>query len=116
MKKEDIILLPIPGIDHNYNSKLWEIFSSYSEIQSVILYGSRALGTYEAGSDIDLTVKGKNLSTEWLNNLAVKIDDLLMPYEVDISIFDHIQNHDLIEHINRVGIDIFKKRNQTNEL
>jgi len=33
-----------------------------------------------------------------------EIDDLLLPYTFDISIFNQISNPDLIEHINRVGL------------
>jgi hypothetical protein len=47
------------------------------------------------------------LSTGWLMDLSAKIDDLLLPYEIDLSIFDHIDNPDLIEHIQRVGRVVF---------
>lgn len=32
------------------------IFSQYSQIKRVILYGSRVKGNYRQGSDIDLTI------------------------------------------------------------
>ena len=38
-----------------------------------------------------------------------EIDDLLLPYKFDISIFHQINNLDLIDHINRVGIEIYSK-------
>ena len=85
-----------------------EIFKAEQNITEIILYGSRAKDTYKPGSDIDLTFKGDKLTTVWLLELNVKIDDLLMPYEVDLSIFDHIDNLDLVDHINRVGMVVFK--------
>ena len=39
-----------------------------------------------------------------------EIDDLLLPYSFDISIFDHLENPALIEHINRVGIIFFSRK------
>ena len=73
----------------------------------MILYGSRAKETHRPGSDIDLTLKGNTLTTGWLMDLASKIDDLLLPDEVDLSIFEHIDNPNLIDHINRVGKVVF---------
>lgn len=36
-----------------------------------------------------------------------EIDDLLLPYNFDISIFSMLTNRDLTEHIVRVGIPIY---------
>ena len=102
----------IPGIGRENNEKLFNLFKREPKISSVILYGSRAKGTYRPGSDIDLTIKGDELTTDWLLGLDMKIDDLLMPYEVDISIFNHIDNPELLEHINRVGKEVFKNDRQ----
>lgn len=87
--------------------KLTAVFEAEPEIGEVILYGSRAKKTHRPGSDIDLTLKGRGLSTQFLMELAGKIDDLLLPYEVDLSIFDHIDNQALVGRINRVGMVIF---------
>jgi uncharacterized protein len=93
----------IPGLLPEESTRLLSIFRSDEAVTEVILYGSRAKGTYREGSDIDLTVKGCGLNTAQLMEWAGKIDDLLLPYEVDLSIFSHIDNIDLIEHIQRVG-------------
>ena len=73
-------------------------------IEKVVLYGSRAKGNYKTGSDIDITLFGENLT---LNNsvypLMDEIEKLYLPYTFDISIFEHIDNKNLIDHINRVG-------------
>ena len=36
-----------------------EAISKYPEIEEVIIFGSRAMGNYKKGSDIDLALKGK---------------------------------------------------------
>ncbi len=95
--------MDIPELGSDETEKLKAIFSGEPSIAEVILYGSRAKGTYRPGSDIDLTLKGEGLTTSFLMSLSVKIDDLLLPYEVDLSIYEHIENRDLIDHINRVG-------------
>ncbi len=97
----------IAGINENDMTKLESVFDAEPCVAEVILYGSRAKGIYRQGSDVDLTLKGEGLTTNWLMSLSVKIDDLLLPYEVDLSILEHIDNPDLINHINRVGKVIF---------
>ena len=85
------------------------IFKKYGEIERVVLYGSRAKGNYKPGSDYDITLVGNNINLSILNKISLDIDDLLLPYKFDISIFNHIKNTELIEHIHRVGITIFSK-------
>ena len=97
----------IEGISSGDMDRLKLVFEQESALSEVILYGSRAKGTHRPGSDIDLTLKGTSLTTKWLVELSCKIDDLLLPYEVDLSIFDHIENQDLVDHINRVGKVVF---------
>ena len=89
--------------------KIRLLFAKNERIESVILYGSRAKGTYKPFSDVDITLKGDELTRHDLNFLKLSIDDLLLPYQFDISIFKSLKNPDLIEHINRVGIEIYKK-------
>lgn len=80
------------------------VFGNHSEIESAILYGSRAKGTFHSGSDIDLTLTGAGASQQLLYELLTELDDLLLPYTFDLSIFTHISNQDLIDHIQRCGV------------
>jgi len=85
------------------------LFKSYKEIDAVILYGSRAKGTYRPSSDIDITIKGEHFEDSLVGKLAEEIDDLLLPYSFDISSWSQIDNPDLLAHIERVGIIIYQK-------
>ena len=40
-------------------------------------------------------------------NIETKVDDLLLPYVVDLSIWEHIRNDDLRQHIQRLGKVVF---------
>ncbi|AKJ65540.1 nucleotidyltransferase domain-containing protein [Kiritimatiella glycovorans] len=99
----------IPGLDPDEMERIMSIFGSEPEVKEVILYGSRAKGTHRPGSDIDLTLKGPNLSPEILTDLMLRMDELLLPYEIDLSIYDRIDNPDLIEHIDRAGKEIVRR-------
>ncbi len=77
------------------------------EITGVILYGSRALGTYKNGSDIDLALLGNNLTLRDTFKLEEDLERLDLPYKFDISIYKQIDNEALKKHINDFGISIF---------
>ena len=91
------------GLKESIIDKIREVFSHYPEVKEVILYGSRAMGNYKNGSDIDLTLKGDELNLAILNKIDWELDDLLLPYTFDLSLYKHIDNPDLINHIKQVG-------------
>ena len=96
------------GLSDNDIKQINRIFNQYPEIEKVIIYGSRAKGNFRDGSDIDLTLIGEGVNLSMLLKIEEEIDDLLLPYTTDLSIFPKIDNPDLIDHINRVG-NIFYK-------
>lgn len=85
------------------------VLSSFPEIDQAIIFGSRAKGTFKNGSDIDLTLIGNNLNQSILFELIDKIDDLMLPYSFDISIFENVSNTEFKAHVNRVGKTFFEK-------
>ena len=85
------------------------IFTQFNTIEVAIIYGSRAKGNYKPASEIDLTLKGNELDISVLNRLSWVLDDLLLPYTFDISLFKNISNKNLIEHIDRVGIIFYNR-------
>ena len=95
--KEEVIL----AIQH--------VFARYPEVEKVLLYGSRAKGNYKPASDIDLTLLGKNINNTLLNKISWELDDLLLPYTFDLSLFDHLSNIALLDHIERVGVIFYYK-------
>ncbi len=97
------------GLKDKTIEQINRIFSKYVQVESVILYGSRAKGNYNYGSDVDLVLKGNNLDIKLVSKISSEIDDLLLPYSFDISIYRQINNADLIKHINRVGVAFYNK-------
>ena len=86
-------------------------FAKSEHIERVVLYGSRAKGNFKPFSDVDITLFGSELTQSDLSQLLVDIDDLLLPYQFDVSLFKTLKNQDLIAHIERVGIEIYNKNN-----
>ncbi|MDA3899731.1 MAG: nucleotidyltransferase domain-containing protein [Spirochaetes bacterium] len=98
------------GLSDEVIKKLITVFSKFRNIEKVIIYGSRAKDTFKAGSDIDLTLVGKQLTlSNCLYPVIDEIEVLLLPYIVDLSIYSQVNNPDLIEHIDRVGKIIYQR-------
>jgi predicted nucleotidyltransferase len=91
-------------------AKIHEVFGRHPEIEKAVLYGSRAKGNFKPGSDIDLTLIGENLDSKILGRLDGELDDVLLPYEFDLSIFSKLTHPELIEHIRRVGIIFYERK------
>jgi predicted nucleotidyltransferase len=89
--------------------KIQTVLSHYPNIETVILYGSRAMGNYRNGSDIDLTFQGKCLDADVLYRVDDELDDLLLPYHFDLSLYQEIDNSSLLAHIERVGLRFYEK-------
>jgi len=84
------------------------VFKQFDAIGKVVLYGSRALGTHKPGSDIDLALFGSEITPDLIASIAILIDDLLLPYTLDLTAYALIGNDALREHIDRVGIELFQ--------
>jgi len=93
------------GLNHHVVRSLKAVFAKHPHIEKAFVYGSRAKGNYRHNSDIDITLVGASLDTTELLKIEGEIDDLLLPYKVDLSIFHQIENPDLIDHIQRVRLE-----------
>lgn len=60
-------------------------------------------------ADVDITFMGENIGSSEFNRLFLDIDDLMLPYNFDLSLFSSLANPRLREHIDRVGIVIYDK-------
>lgn len=97
------------GLNDTELQALRTTLASIPEVEEAIIYGSRARGTNRAASDIDITLKGSALTYLQLALLDARIDDLYLPYFVDLSLFSMLKNPDLLESIDREGKVLYKK-------
>ncbi len=97
------------GLTESCVAKILKVAESFVEIETLVLYGSRALGTYKNGSDIDLVMLGEKLDSAVLGKFSLALDDLLLPYTFDLALFSQIENQELRKHIERVGQTLYKR-------
>lgn len=91
------------GLSLETITRINAVFAKHSQIKKVILYGSRSKGNYREGSDIDLTLDAPDLTTSELLKIENDLEELMLPYKIDLSLMHQIEGTDLIEHIQRVG-------------
>jgi predicted nucleotidyltransferase len=97
------------GLSEDSIKLIHDILKKYPEVEKAIIYGSRAKGNFKIGSDIDLTLLGKDLSYRTQSSIVGDLDDSSSPYLFDISIFDKLNSPSLEEHIHRVGKVFYQK-------
>lgn len=83
------------------------VLRDYPEIVRATIFGSRAKGNYRQGSDIDLCLDAPTLSMRRRLVLENQLDDLLLPWKIDLLVRHEVDNPALLEHIARVGLELF---------
>lgn len=97
------------GLSDSTVAKICDVLARFPAIDKAVLYGSRAKGNYRPGSDIDLTLQGATLTPRMLADIADALDELLLPYSIDLSIFERLNHAELREHIERVGFVLYER-------
>lgn len=99
------------GLKEATIEKICGILAQFPQVEKAVIYGSRAKGNYKNGSDIDLTLYGsQTLTLDVLYKIEQQLDDLLLPYKFDLSIFSQLSDPDFIAHIQRVGLLFYERK------
>ena len=98
------------GLSDTAIAQIREVFAKYPEVESAVLYGSRAKGTYKTGSDIDITLLGAGVTSQVLAAIQEDMEQGLLPYRFDLSIQSQIAHPGLLDHIRRVGVVLYQNR------
>lgn len=97
------------GLSSDTLARMQTVFAHYPQVETVLIYGSRAKGNFRPGSDIDLTLMGSELNNEVLDRILVELDELNTPYMLDVSLFGQIASQPLLQHIERMGKVFYQK-------
>jgi len=98
------------GLTDRTVAQIHEVLARFPEVEKAMLYGSRAKGNFKQGSDIDLTLLGADVTKKILGQIQGELEDGLLPYRFDLSIFSQITQADIIEHIRRSGVIFYEKK------
>lgn len=95
--------MTIPGLPTPASESILQTIGAQPQVQRVVLYGSRALGRQRSGSDVDLCLVAPSMSLAELLELEAQLDDLLLPWQIDLQLDHLISNEALRDHIQRAG-------------
>lgn len=95
------------GMEDEELQLMRNIFSMTPHLEKVVLYGSRAKGTNKPFSDVDITLIGDQLTQDDLTDVMYRLSESSLPYFCDVSLFSHLNNPALIDHIQRRGKIIY---------
>ena len=94
-------------MSYGFNEKqlglIIDILSQFPEVDEAIVFGSRAMGNFKNGSDVDIALKGsidENIVTKISRRLN---DESPLPHIFDIVDYHTISSADLITHIDSFG-------------
>ena len=82
------------------------VFRLHPEIESATVFGSSAKGTHTERSDVDLVLTG-DVEPLRAEGIAAELDELPLPYRFEVQPWAHIRYRPLLDHIRRVGIQIY---------
>ncbi len=89
------------GLPKRTIDELLSYFKSKPDIERVLIFGSRAKGTYRNGSDIDFAI--------WTDNhddffrIAGELDELPTPYKFDVIDYKTLTHQGMLNSINNDG-------------
>ena len=98
------------GLSENIILQIKSVFEKNEKIEKAVIYGSRASDNFRKGSDIDIVLYGEKLNFNDLLSIENQLDDLMLPYKIDLSLFHKIKNPNLTEQINKFGKVFFIKK------
>ena len=84
-------------------------FREIPEVEKVIIFGSRAMGNFKKGSDVDLALEGE-INADILARVRSRLNEgLPLPYVFDIFALRGINNVDLQKHIKEYGKPLYSR-------
>ena len=98
------------GLKDNHRNAIIDVLSANKRIERVVLFGSRAMGTYTMTSDVDLVLYGDHLTLTDQAHLADALDKLTVPQRIDLILHNVIDNDELCKHIERHGVEWYRRQ------
>lgn len=91
------------GLSEETRATLHALFAKFPQIEKVLIYESEAKDNYAPFSDVDMALIGTMLNSEILTKVILQIEDLMLPYNFNISIYDKTHNTEIVEQNDRTS-------------
>ncbi|MBK9334041.1 MAG: nucleotidyltransferase domain-containing protein [Ignavibacteria bacterium] len=98
------------GLSENIISEINGVFEEYPKVEEVIIFGSRSAGNFKPGSDIDLAVKGKDITLSDILKISVQMENIISPFRADLINYNSVTDPDVMERINKGGKVFYERK------
>ena len=78
------------------------VFRRHPEVRTAKIFGSRATGSFEDNSDVDLVLWG-DLDMHSVGRILGELDELPLPYTFDVQAYKMVKHPPLKRYIDEVG-------------
>jgi len=96
------------GLAKHQIGAITKVLAVFPTVRAAAIYGSRASGRHTPGSDIDLVLFG-DIDLETRNTIYLALDNLMLPWDIDLTIYGEVENPQLRMHIDRAGREIYRQ-------
>ncbi len=94
------------GLSFKHRDSIQKVLAKHPKMDRVVLFGSRAMGTFNSTSDVDLALYG-DLSMMDQARISMELDELSIPYKVDLVRMSTVTTTALLDHIKEYGEEFF---------
>lgn len=98
------------GLSEKILDSISDVLSFHLSVHEAKVFGSRAKGNYPQGSDVDIALFGKDIVLDEILKIRIELEKLGSPYTFDVVRIDETTDKKLLEHIQRVGVCIYKHK------
>jgi type I restriction enzyme, S subunit len=102
------------GLEVQVIENITSVLEQYPKVDKAFVFGSRAKGNYRPDSDIDIAIKGYDITTDDIISISVAIETKGIAYKFDLIDYNSIKELALKEHIDRVGIEFYSRWKKCN--
>ena len=97
------------GLTDAQLAEITAILQKYPEVGRGIIFGSRAMGNYKEASDIDLAIKGEDVTFKTEINISGDLEDSELPFLCDVVNYNTIDHPPFKEHIDTEGVTFYRR-------
>ena len=92
-----------------HRAAIVDALAANDRVERAVPFGSRATGTHTPASDVDVALFGDRLTPTDRARLDAVIEALTVPQRVDLLLHATIDNDALREHIEREGVEWYRR-------
>jgi predicted nucleotidyltransferase len=90
------------GLKDRHRKAILDVLNQHPKIERAVLFGSRAMGSFSPTSDVDIALFG-DLTLRDQARLSNELEQLSIPYTVDLVRMKTVSSPELLEHIRKYG-------------